>query len=151
MDISTGAGAVNVPLTSVTVVTGNATQPCPLCRSGSPSGSACAGTPGSPCTGVCEGSNNQGDACTSTNSTGLSSDCTHLATLRRWPYWLRADIERDPDDPTRCLSITLVADQTYEAIVRDILKRSFSITFPDGGGVVDLPPEPPVRTHRRRW
>ncbi|HJZ46591.1 MAG TPA: hypothetical protein VKE41_05475, partial [Roseiflexaceae bacterium] len=46
-----------------------------------------------------------------------------LATLRRWPYWLRADIERDPDDPTRCLSITLVADQTYEAIVRDILKR----------------------------
>ena len=53
-----------------------------------------------------------------------------LATLRRWLNWLRVDIERDPVDAARTLSVTLVADQSHEAIVRDILKRSFSITFP---------------------
>ena len=74
-----------------------------------------------------------------------------LATLRRWPNWLRIDIERDPANSARTLSVTLVADQSHEAIVRDILKRSFSITFPDEGGDVVLPPEPEVRTHRRRW
>ena len=74
-----------------------------------------------------------------------------LATLRRWPNWRRVDIERDPDDPSRALSVTLVADQSYEAIVRDILKRSFSITFPEAGGDVALPPEPEPRPHRRRW
>ena len=74
-----------------------------------------------------------------------------LATLRRWPNWLRVDIERDPADSARTLSVTLVADQSHEAIVRDILKRSFSITFPEEGGDVVLPPEPEVRTHRRRW
>jgi len=74
-----------------------------------------------------------------------------LDTLRRWPNWLRIDIERDPADSARTLSVTLVADQSHEAIVRDILKRSFSITFPEEGGDVVLPPEPEVRTHRRRW
>ncbi len=74
-----------------------------------------------------------------------------LATVRRWPYWRRVDIERDPDNPARCLSITLVADQIYESIVRDILKRSFSMTFPSSGGDVNLPPEPSARPQRRRW
>lgn len=73
-----------------------------------------------------------------------------LATVRRWPYWLRADVERDPKDTANCVSITLVADKLYESIVRDILKRSFSMTFPDVGGDVVLPPEPPMRTSRRR-
>ena len=34
-----------------------------------------------------------------------------LATLRHWPYWLRVNIERDPEDSARCLSVTLIADQ----------------------------------------
>lgn len=74
-----------------------------------------------------------------------------LATLRRWPYWLRVDIERDPADTERCLSITLIADGVHEPIVRDILKRSFGMTFPDAGGDVELPPEPPARPRRRSW
>lgn len=72
-----------------------------------------------------------------------------LATVRRWPYWRRVDIERDPDNSARCLAITLVADQIYEPIVRDILKRSFGMVFPDDGGDLDLPPEPPTRSRRR--
>lgn len=74
-----------------------------------------------------------------------------LATLRRWPYWLRVDVERDPGDATRCLSVTLVADQIHETTVRDILKRGFGITFPAAGGDVDVPPAPPVRPRRRAW
>src|SRR5689334_6237759 len=54
-----------------------------------------------------------------------------LATLRHWPYWLRVNVERDPEDSARCLSVTLNADQLHEPIVRDILKRSFGMTFPD--------------------
>ncbi len=38
-----------------------------------------------------------------------------LTTLRRLPYWQRADIERDPDDPERCLAVTLIADQSHES------------------------------------
>jgi hypothetical protein len=76
LDLGTGASSTNVSLSSNVVVTGNATQPCPICRSGSTSGPACAGSPGSPCTGVCEAGPTQGSACTSTNSVGLSRDCT---------------------------------------------------------------------------
>jgi hypothetical protein len=79
LDMSTGVSSTNVALNSNVVVTGNATQPCPVCRSGSVSGPACAGTPASPCTGMCEGSGNQGSACTSTNSHGLSRDCPQPA------------------------------------------------------------------------
>ncbi|MFP4436363.1 MAG: hypothetical protein ACLFVO_03885 [Chloroflexaceae bacterium] len=74
-----------------------------------------------------------------------------LTTLRRWPHWQRADVERDPHDPTRCLSVTLVADQSYESTVRDILKRGFGMTFPDHGGEVELPPAPPERPRKRGW
>jgi hypothetical protein len=73
-----------------------------------------------------------------------------LTTLRHWPYWRRADIERDPNDPQRCLSVTLVTDQIYEPMVRDILQRSFGLKFPSEGGSSELGPEPPLRTGRRR-
>ena len=72
-----------------------------------------------------------------------------LTTLRHWPYWLRVDIERDPDDPARCVSITLVTEQIYESIVRDILKRGFGMTFPRTGGDAELPPQPAARPSKR--
>lgn len=71
-----------------------------------------------------------------------------LETLRRWPHWLRVDVERDPDNPALCLAVTLVADQLYEPVVRDILKRSFSMTFPEDGGDAELLPLPPQRRRR---
>jgi hypothetical protein len=72
-----------------------------------------------------------------------------LTTVRRWPHWLRADVERDPVNATICLSVTLVADQTYEATVREILKRSFGMTFPAMGGSSEIAPAPPTRPSRR--
>src|SRR5262249_14973642 len=75
LDTSTGVAVLSLAFNAGVTVTGNAVQPCPLCRQGTTSGPACAGTPQSPCVGVCEGSPNQGAACTSTNSTGLSRDC----------------------------------------------------------------------------
>jgi hypothetical protein len=74
-----------------------------------------------------------------------------LETLRHWPYWSHVDVERDPDDAARCLSVTLVADQIHEPIVREILKRSFGMSFPDLGGDAELGPEPPTRSRRRSW
>lgn len=72
-----------------------------------------------------------------------------LSTVRRWPYWRRVDIERDPIDAERCLAITLVTDQIYESIVRDILRCSFGMTFPKAGGTSEIRPEPPARPRQR--
>src|ERR687886_2065173 len=79
-----------------------------------------------------------------------------LATVRRWPYWQRVTIERDPINAERCLAVTLFADRLYESIVREILRRSFGMTFPDAGGsrhiTPELPPTPRQRgraSHRR--
>ena len=73
-----------------------------------------------------------------------------LATVRRWPHWQRVALERDPVNTERCLAVTLIADQAYESTVREILKRSFGMTFPPAGGVCDLPPDPPTPPGRRR-
>jgi hypothetical protein len=73
-----------------------------------------------------------------------------LATVRRWPHWQRVALERDPVDTERFLTVTLVADRAHEATVREILKRSFGMTFPEAGGSCDMPPEPaPTGRHRR--
>jgi hypothetical protein len=57
-----------------------------------------------------------------------------LTTLRRWPHWLRVEIERDPQDSNRYIAVTLVADRAHETTLRDILRHSFRITFPLEGG-----------------
>jgi hypothetical protein len=72
-----------------------------------------------------------------------------LTTVRRWPHWQRITIERDPVNSARCLAVTLITDQTYESTVREILKRSFNMTFPEAGGSRDLAPEAPARPRRR--
>jgi len=72
-----------------------------------------------------------------------------LTTLRRWPHWSRVDIERDPLDAQHCLSVTLITDQEYESTLREILKRSFGMTFPAAGGSSELSPEPPPKPRRR--
>jgi hypothetical protein len=74
LDTVSGAATWNFQLNSSTILTGVPTQPCPICAV-SVGGAACAGTAGSPCTGVCDGSPNQGAACQSKNAQGLSSDC----------------------------------------------------------------------------
>jgi len=72
-----------------------------------------------------------------------------LTTVRRWPYWRQVALERDPADTDRYLAVTLTTDQAYESTVREILKRSFGLTFPKAGGSCDLPPEPPAPPSRR--
>jgi hypothetical protein len=72
-----------------------------------------------------------------------------LTSVRRWPHWRRVDIERDPMSAERTLSVTLVTDQIYESTVREILKRSFGMTFPADGGSSEMAPEPPSRSKRR--
>lgn len=76
-----------------------------------------------------------------------------LTTVRRWPHWLRAEVERDPTDPSQCVAVTLITDRVQEFTIREILQRSFGMRFPVEGG--DQPIEttsPPVRQglHSRR-
>src|SRR4029453_6465096 len=72
LDLTTGASSTNVPLSSFVVLTGNATQPCPVCRSG---GVPVNGTPASPASGTCDRGPRATLQCMSTNSQGLTRDC----------------------------------------------------------------------------
>jgi hypothetical protein len=72
-----------------------------------------------------------------------------LATVRRWPYWQRVAIERDPANAECCLAVTLITDRIYESTVREILSRSFGMTFPATGGSREIGPEPPASPRRR--
>lgn len=77
-----------------------------------------------------------------------------LETLRHWPYWLRVEVERDPADQAQCRSITLITGRNQEATIREVLRRSFRMTFPPEGGdrplVVELASEVKVSRHRSR-
>jgi len=68
-----------------------------------------------------------------------AAENTILNTLRRWPHWLGAEVEPDPADRTKYLSVTLIAGLNQEATIRDILRRSFRMTFPPEGGTCALP------------
>jgi hypothetical protein len=71
-----------------------------------------------------------------------------LTTLRRWPHWQRVTIERDPLDAQQCLTLTLITDQEHESTLREILQRSFAMTFPVAGGSMALGPEPATTSRR---
>jgi hypothetical protein len=73
-----------------------------------------------------------------------------LTTLRRWPHWQRVAIERDPANASQCLALTLITDAEHESTLREILQRSFDMTFPAAGGSTPIGPEPPASTRRRR-
>lgn len=83
-----------------------------------------------------------------------SAEQAILATLRRWPYWLRAEVERDPADSSLCVAVTLVTGRGQEATLREILRRSFGLIFPPEGGsraLVALPaPVSPRRSYGSR-
>jgi hypothetical protein len=73
----TGAQETTTQLSSAIFLTGNLVQPCPRCSAtGDPAiPGGLAGSPSSPQTGFCNRGPNQGGACTTTNSVGLSRDC----------------------------------------------------------------------------
>jgi len=70
-----------------------------------------------------------------------------LTTLRRWPHWLRAEVERNPAETSECVSVTLITERGQEATIREILRRSFGLTFPAEGGsrTLVIPPSPEPR------
>lgn len=72
-----------------------------------------------------------------------------LTTVRRWPYWIRVEVEHDPADRTKCVSVTLVTGCDQESTLREILRRSFGLIFPPEGGSRTLV-IPPVRESRQR-
>lgn len=74
-----------------------------------------------------------------------------LATVRRWPYWSQAIVERDPSDAARCLAVTLITQRLYEPTLRAILQRGFGLTFGAEGGDCEVvpPAEPKPRRGRR--
>ena len=68
LDLVTGSWMPNVPLTADIYLTGNVTQPCPRCSA--------SGSPGSPGTGTCDRGPRAGLACTTTDVSGSTRDCS---------------------------------------------------------------------------
>lgn len=77
------------------------------------------------------GFNTNGEVCLTLR--GVDEDRV-LTTLRGWPQWLRADIERDVLHPGRYTAVTLITSSIHEGTLREILKRSFGMVFPKEGG-----------------
>lgn len=77
-----------------------------------------------------------------------------LNTLRHWPYWQSVEVEHDPLDHARHLSVTLITGKNHEVVLREILRRSFGMIFPPEGGdralVVEPKPEPVRRGYAGR-
>src|SRR5262245_10179547 len=70
------ASSTNVSLISDTFLTGNLSQPCPRCRVGTGgTGAFASGSQQAPATAFCDRGPRTGQACTSTNSIGLTRDC----------------------------------------------------------------------------
>lgn len=72
-----------------------------------------------------------------------------LNTLRRWPHWSGVEFERDPADHGKYLSVTLITGCNQEATIREILRRSFRMTFPPEGGDTPFLAEAPQDASRR--
>ncbi|PDW00172.1 hypothetical protein [Candidatus Viridilinea mediisalina] len=72
-----------------------------------------------------------------------------LTTVRRWPHWLRVEVERDPADKSQCVSVTLVTGCDQEATLREILRRSFGLIFPPEGGNRSLALSPIIKPQQR--
>lgn len=77
-----------------------------------------------------------------------AAENTILATLRRWPHWLRAELERDPADTSQYLTVTLITSRSQEATIRDILQRGFGMVFPREGGSMAFVPGPAAPSKR---
>lgn len=73
-----------------------------------------------------------------------------LTTLRRWPHWRHAAVERDPQNASRCIAVTLIADRQHEPTIREILKRGFGMIFPAEGGSQEMVVTPPTVRSRQR-
>jgi hypothetical protein len=61
-----------------------------------------------------------------------------LATVRRWPHWSQAVVERDPANTAQCLAVTLITHRLYEPTLRAILQRGFGLSFGVDGGDCDV-------------
>lgn len=92
--------------------------------------------------------NPQGEMCLTLR--GAAEDRV-LTTLRGWPHWSRADLERDPENPNRCNAVTLITARVHETTIREILRRSFGMIFPSEGGNCAADELVPVQRRSTRW
>src|SRR5262249_46143413 len=98
IDLAARTASINIPLTSATYLTGNVTQPCPVCSA--------SGSPASPGTGTCDRGPRKGQSCVSTNSHGLTRDCLTGGSDATHPC--------TPGGVTECLDGTFIGPISVE-------------------------------------
>ena len=114
LNTGTGAATLNFQLNSATTLTGVETQPCPICAV-AVGGAPCVGSVAAPCTGVCDGSANQGSPCTTTNPKGLTNQCPSPAVVTGTQRCYRG-----PNNNQICTSSSQCAGSNCAQFVGDI-------------------------------
>lgn len=73
-----------------------------------------------------------------------------LAVVRRWGWWVRADVEGRVPGESQVTAVILTAARSEDRTIREILHRSFQIIFPAEGGPGVLTSSEPTARMRRR-
>jgi hypothetical protein len=72
-----------------------------------------------------------------------------LTVVRRWGWWLRADVEGQLPGAEHVSAVILTAARSEDRTIREILHRSFQLVFPpEGGEGVQSAASPAPRTRR---
>lgn len=64
---------------------------------------------------------------------GLRED-NILTVVRRWRWWIRADVEGKLPNTPEVTAVTLTAERIMDGTLRDILYANFQLEFPHDGG-----------------
>ncbi len=73
-----------------------------------------------------------------------------LTVVRRWAWWTRAEVEGRLPGDSQVSAVILTAERSNDPTIREILRRSFRMSFPTDGGEGVAPPAPPSEPSRRR-
>jgi len=73
-----------------------------------------------------------------------------LGVVRRWAWWLRAEVDGKLPGCSEVTSVTLTAARAQDATIREILDRSFQLVFAADGGEGMVVPAPVESPKRRR-
>jgi hypothetical protein len=57
-----------------------------------------------------------------------------LTVVRRWAWWTHAEVEGQLPGDSQVSGVVLTAERGGEAVIREILNRSFRLVFPVEGG-----------------
>jgi hypothetical protein len=73
-----------------------------------------------------------------------------LTVVRHWAWWTRADVEGQVPGDSTATGVVLTANREADQTIREILRLSFQLEFPEHGGEGERMVSPTRRVVRAR-